>query len=207
MSRIRGLPPGRAGRTWLSGRLETARRGAGLLDRKLRILRREQERADADARRTRELWVDQLADAERWGLLASLLAGADALRPSADPDAAGARAEMTWTAVMGARFPSRVHLSLPEPGSHDLLPSTAAATCAASAYRRALAAAVDAAVAGAAARVVDAEITATRIRLRAVQDRWIPRLEEASDDLAMRLAEAEAAEAVRLRLARPEARR
>jgi V/A-type H+/Na+-transporting ATPase subunit D len=207
VSRVRGLPPGRAGRTWLAGRLSTARRGAGLLDRKLRILRREQERAAAEARRTRALWAEQLAEAERWGLRAALLGGADALQAAADPDGGGADVEVTWSAVMGARFPGEARLRLPDAGADSTLPSTAAVTCAAVAYRQALAAAVDAAVAEAAARLVDAEIATTRLRVRAVEDRWIPRLEAASTELALRLAEAEGAEAVRLRLARPGTRR
>jgi V/A-type H+/Na+-transporting ATPase subunit D len=32
------VPPGRAGKLWLTRRLQVARRGAGLLDRKLQIL-------------------------------------------------------------------------------------------------------------------------------------------------------------------------
>ena len=60
---------------------------------------------------------------------------------------------------------------------------------------------MDAAVALAAARVLDDEVAATRFRLRAVQDRWMPRLEAAATTLDLALAEAEGAEAVRLRLA------
>jgi V/A-type H+-transporting ATPase subunit D len=60
---------------------------------------------------------------------------------------------------------------------------------------------VDAAVAVAAARVLDDEVAATRFRLRAVQDRWLPRLQGAATTLDLALAEAEGAEAVRLRLA------
>ncbi|HSO55578.1 MAG TPA: V-type ATPase, D subunit, partial [Actinomycetes bacterium] len=48
------VPPGRAGRLWLRGRLATAERGLDLLDRKLRILRREQERLRLLERRTAE---------------------------------------------------------------------------------------------------------------------------------------------------------
>ena len=69
------------------------------------------------------------------------------------------------------------------------------------AYREALSAAVDAAVALGAARALDEEVAATRFRLRAVQDRWVPRLEQAAAALDLALAEAEGADAVRLRLA------
>ena len=46
------VPPGRAGRLWLQRRLETARRGAGLLDRKLRILQAQLDQARESAAQT-----------------------------------------------------------------------------------------------------------------------------------------------------------
>ena len=45
------VPPGRAGRLWLTRRLQVARRGADLLNRKLQILQAELGRfRDAEAR-------------------------------------------------------------------------------------------------------------------------------------------------------------
>jgi V/A-type H+/Na+-transporting ATPase subunit D len=199
VSGIRGVPPGRAGRTWLSRRLQTARHGASLLDRKLRILRPERERFRANAEAATLRWGQVLTGAEEWALRAALLAGRDALRPP--PGDAGARVEVTWSAVMGARFPSGARVTLPPPRRGSALPATSAVLCAAVAYREALSAAVDAAVALAAARALDEEVAATRFRLRAVQDRWVPRLELAAAALDLALAEAESADAVRLRLA------
>ena len=102
---------------------------------------------------------------------------------------------------MGARFPAAARLELPGHRRDGPLPASSAVVCATAAYREALVAAVDAAVALAAARVLDDEVAATRFRLRAVQDRWVPRLERAATTLDLALAEAEGAEAVRLRLA------
>ena len=199
MSAIRGVPPGRAGRTWLSRRLQTARRGASLLDRKLRILRPERERFQADAEAATLRWGQVLAGAEEWALRAVMLAGSTALHsPYGDADA---RVEVTWSAVMGARFPSGARVELPRPLAGGALPATSAAPCATASYRAALAAAVEAAVALGAARALDEEVAAARFRLRSVQDRWVPRLEQAAAALDLALAEAEGADAVRLRLA------
>ena len=199
MRAIRGVPPGRAGRTWLSRRLQTARHGASLLDRKLRILRPERQRFRADAEAATLHWGQVLAIAEEWALRAALLAGSNALRPPYG--GADARVEVTWSAVMGARFPSGARVELPRPVRGGALPATSAVLCATAAYREALTAAVDAAVALGAARALDEEVAATRFRLRSVQDRWVPRLEQAAAALDLALAEAEGADAVRLRLA------
>lgn len=47
-----GVPPGRAGRLWLRRRLAAAERAVELLERKLRILRAEQDRLALLAQRT-----------------------------------------------------------------------------------------------------------------------------------------------------------
>jgi ATP synthase subunit D len=78
-------------------------------------------------------------------------------------------------------------------------------------HAAALEAAVRYAGAAEALRVVEAETLATRYRLRAIEDRWIPRLEQALADVTFALEEQELADAARLRLAvsperRPEAR-
>jgi V/A-type H+/Na+-transporting ATPase subunit D len=50
-------------------------------------------------------------------------------------------------------------------------------------------------------RVLDDEVRATRYRLRAVQDRWVRRLEQALAEVTFTLEEQERADAARLRLA------
>jgi len=69
------VPPGRAGRLWLVRRLETARSGAGLLDRKLRILQAELARRQRAAAQTARSWESGQADAQAWLLRAALLGG------------------------------------------------------------------------------------------------------------------------------------
>ena len=57
------------------------------------------------------------------------------------------------------------------------------------------------AAAAEALRVIEAEVLATRYRLRAIEDRWIPRLEQALAEVTLALEEQELSDAVRLRLA------
>lgn len=190
-------PPGRAGRIWLRRRLTTARRGADLLDSKLRILRREEQRFAVLAERTRAEWEASLAEAERWLLRAALVGGQRGVR--ADPGTAPAGVEVTWASVMGVRYPSRAAVRLPEEQPRSPVAATAALPMARAAYRRALEAAVAHAAADGAARVVAAEVTTTRTRLRAIEDRWVPRLEQALAGLEASLLEAETADNVRLR--------
>jgi len=71
--------------------------------------------------------------------------------------------------------------------------------------RRAHGAALEAAVRHAAAakalRVVEAEPLATRHRLCAIRDRWIPQLEQALAEVTLAIEEQELADATRLRMA------
>ena len=51
------------------------------------------------------------------------------------------------------------------------------------------------------AGAIEADTLATRYRLRAIEDRWIPRLEQALAKVSLALEEQELADAARLRLA------
>lgn len=187
-------PPGRAGRLWLQRRLRVAERGAGLLDRKLRILRGElgvlrasQERAAAD-------WDTCRADAERWLLRAALLEGQRAIRLAAGGGLADVN--ISHASVMGVSYPAAAACVIPEPRTWDG-PAIAGAR---QAHRAALAAAARHAAATEAVRLVEAETLATQYRLRAVKDRWIPRLEQALAEATLAIEEQEIADAARLRL-------
>src|SRR4051794_8304797 len=103
MRELRGVPPGRAGRLWLRRRLDTARRGVGLLDRKLRILRGEQERLRLLAERTGADWEAACADADAWLARAAVLGGQREIRLAAAPPQT--EVEISWGSVMGARYP------------------------------------------------------------------------------------------------------
>jgi V/A-type H+-transporting ATPase subunit D len=189
------VPPGRAGRIWLVRRLETARRGADLLDRKLRILQSELSRLQAAAARTAEQWDHCQDEARTWLLRAALLSGERAIRLADDGQVADVR--VSYAATMGIRHPESATCAFPPSLTWDspVLARTRQA------HRTALEAAARHAAAIAAVRMVDDEVRATRYRLRAVQDRWIPRLEQALAEVTFTIEEQERADAARLRLA------
>jgi V/A-type H+/Na+-transporting ATPase subunit D len=189
------VPPGRAGRLWLQRRLETARRGADLLDRKLRILQSELDRLRESAAQTATEWDRCQADANRWLLRAGMLDGQRAIRLSADSSFADVT--ISYAVSMGVRFPAGATCTIPPPAAWD----GPALTTARHAQRAALTAAVRHAAAAEALRVIEAEALATRYRLRAVKDRWIPRLEQALAEVTFAIEEQERADAARLRLA------
>lgn len=199
------MPPGRAGRLWLTRRLQVARRGADLLDRKLRILQAELGRFREAEARTAAEWGRCCADAERWLLRASMLGGERAVRLGADGQLA--TVTIPYAVTMGVRHPAGPTCSIPAPVAWDG-PTLIRAR---QAHAAALVAAVQHAVAVEALRVVEAETLATRHRLRAIEDRWIPQLEQALAEVTLALEEQELADAARLRLAvspnrRPNAR-
>lgn len=189
------VPPGRAGRLWLTRRLQVARRGADLLDRKLRILTEELGRLHEFAAQTAEEWNRSCVEAERWLLRASVLGGQRAVRLAAD----GLVADVTisYTVSMGVRHPASTTCVIPVPATWD----GPTLTRTRQAHGVALAAAAEHAAAAEALRVVEAEALATRYRLRAIRDRWIPRLEQALAEVTLAIEEQELADAARLRLA------
>ena len=189
------VPPGRAGRLWLQRRLRVAERAAELLDRKLRILRGELDRQRRVAAQAAADWDRCHADAQRWLLRACLLGGQRAVRVAAD----GRLADVTisYNTVMGIRHPSDVSCVIPEPATWDG-PVLADAR---QAHRAALQAAVRHAAAAEAVRLLEAETLATQYRLRAIKDRWIPRLQQALAEVTLAIEEQEISDAARLRLA------
>ena len=187
--------PGRAGRLWLVRRLQVARRGADLLDRKLLILTGELGRLRESAARTAADWDRCCADAERWLLRAGMLGGQRAVRLAAGGQAANVT--ISYRLTMGVRYPASAECLTPASDTWDgpVLTGTRQA------HGTALAAAVRHAAAAEAVRVIEAEMLATRYRLRAIRDRWIPRLEQALTEVTLAIEEQELADAARLRLA------
>ncbi len=190
------VPPGRAGRLWLDRRLAAARRGADLLDRKMRILQAELGRLRAAAERTGQRWRERSAEADRALLIAALLGGQRAVRLAAG--AGAAEVSIGYQVTIGVRHPS-TGTCTPPPGPAPW--SGQPAGQARQAHAAALDAAVRHAVAAEALRVVEAEVTATRYRLRAIRDRLIPALELARAEAALAIDELERADAARLRRA------
>lgn len=196
MTGIARVPPGRAGRLWLHRRLEVAERGLDLLQRKLHILVRQHERLASEADRTGREWAAACQDAAIWNLRVSLADGRRSLRPSSSP----AQVTVRWTDVMGIRYPAEATCTLPP--SPPSLPCSAALAEAREAVRAAIEAAVHHAAAREAERRVAAEIIATRQRIRALRDRWIPRLITGIRDIDLALDEMERSNAARLLRAR-----
>jgi V/A-type H+-transporting ATPase subunit D len=195
MAELRRVPPGRAGRLWLAARLHTARLASDLLDRKLRVLRQERERFGLIEDRARSRWQSTWHIADAWTLRAAVVAGSRDLRLSTPTQPASV--DVAWKTVMGVHYPAEISCSLPPLGIADRSPGSAALIEA----RTALAEAVEAAAAYAAAvtarRVIDGEIEETRRRLRAITDRWVPRLDDALRRLTQNLEEIEREETFR----------
>ena len=197
MSTLRlAVPPGRAGRLWLVQRLAVARRAADLLDRKLRVLTAELDRARATAGRTSQEWDTACREAQQALLRAVLLGGERVIRLAGG--GADAQVTISYTVTMGARHPAGARYTAAGPEGWD----GAAVAAARQAHRAALAAAVRHAAAAAALAVIEAETNATRRRLRAVRDRWIPGLSQALAHVEFALEETERDDAARLRIVR-----
>jgi V/A-type H+-transporting ATPase subunit D len=199
MPDIGAVPPGRAGRLWLRQRLAAARRGADLMDRKVRVLRERRDRFQALAQRTQTQWERAGRAADGWLLRAALVGGERELWLCAATTPA--QVEVTWESVMGVACPVAVTCALPEPAADERSPGSGAVVEAGRAVRAAVRAAAAHAAAAATVRVLDAEMVQTRRRLRAITTGRIPRLEAALGTVTAQLEEGERAELMRLRWA------
>ena len=191
------VPPGRAGRLRLLRWLATARRASDLLTRKLRLLHLEEDRLDLLVEHTGTEWRRACAAADLWTVRAGVLGGQRALRLARS--STDATVNVAWTTTMGIRYPAAADVHPGEPG--PLLVGTAALLEARAAHVRAVEAAGTYAAANSALRMVRAEMAATRTRLRALDDRSIPRIERTLRELEHSIDEVEHADAARLRRA------
>jgi V/A-type H+/Na+-transporting ATPase subunit D len=194
---VRGQPPGRAGRMWLERRLDVATRGGSLLEQKLRILLDLEERFALLEERTRAEWGAAVEALDLWVSRAGLVSGQRGLR-TARPGSP-AQVDVAWQHTMGVRHPAAATCALPEVLPTDAVPDSVALIEARAAAERAVLAGVDQAVAGTALAAIRTEIATTRRQLRAVQTRWIPKLEDARAQLRQVLDDQEHDEALRLR--------
>ena len=200
MTDVRGMPPGRAGKVWLSRRLAVASRAADLLDQKVQVLRQEAERFALLSERSEAEWTRTAQEAQLWSMRAALVGGQAALRAATDARPAGL--SIAREVTMGVSHPADVVWDpSPDPPHVEALTYGPATVSAVAAHRVALEAAVRHAVDLAALRAVTEELAVTRRRLRAVTDRWIPRLEGALVRVRLGLEETERAEGVGLRWA------
>ena len=187
---------GRAGRMRVERRLLIARHGADLLDRKRQIMTDELERLQLNAERVADEWSTRARDATGWLQRASALDGHARIREAAPAEPA--RLEITWSRAMGVAFPDSVSCGVPGLAGRG---GSSALVYTATSHRDALVAGARCAAAERAVRLVQTELDATRLRQRAVEHRWIPRLERELDAIRRRLAEQELEEALRLRWA------
>ena len=191
-----GRLTGRAGRLQLMHRLETARRGCDLLERKRRILAEELARLRLLSAQTRREWAEAAAEAAGWAARSLALDGAQRIVDSAPRSPATVM--VTWRGAMGVVYPDTAVVSIPAP---EPVSASASLLVAARVHRDAVAAAARHAAATRALTSVEAELEATRLRQRAIERRWIPRLETNLRELGHELDEQERQENVRLRWA------
>jgi V/A-type H+-transporting ATPase subunit D len=194
------MPPGRTGVLWLQHRLELAGRAADRLDRKLRVLRTRRAALAEELGRTGAAWDTSCREAQRWLDRYVLLAGVRALRPAPGPPLA--EVTLTWATAMGVTYPVCAACSVPAADAREAPLPSAALPPAREACRRALAAAAEHAVVSRAAAELDAEVARTRLRLRGIEQHWVPRLQAALAAAQRVIDEEEHADGIRLRWAR-----
>ncbi|HZK06344.1 MAG TPA: V-type ATP synthase subunit D [Actinomycetaceae bacterium] len=184
---------GRAGKVRIERRLEIARRGSDLLDRKQRIMIDELERLQLNADRLRGAWRDLAREAAVWLARAESIDGPAAVAGSSP--AAPVRIEIRLGFAMGASYPVDAQCIVPDDCP---LQGSSALVRARGAHRAALDAAVRHAAAERAVELVSAELDATRRRQSAVENRYIPRLETRLENVQRALDERELEESLRV---------
>ncbi|MBE1588926.1 vacuolar-type H+-ATPase subunit D/Vma8 [Nonomuraea angiospora] len=125
------------------------------------------------------------------------LGGRRAVRLAADGRLADVH--VYWADAMGTSYPARVSCALPDLDAAAPLPITTALVPARHAYRAALRAGLEHAIAAEAARIMTAEVALTNRRIRALKDRLLPLLEEALAAVELSLDETERADIDRVR--------
>jgi V/A-type H+-transporting ATPase subunit D len=193
------IPPGRAGRIWLVRRLETARRGADLLDRKRQALLRERSRVRSEVEAARRAWEGAAARVTIWSARALMLDGAGRLELLSRHVDGEASLGLEWSNLMGAQLPAVPRLSVPEPPPLSALGASSATVLLAEACCEATRAAARYAVAARADEELSEQLGRTARRLRALQQRWIPQHERALAQLDLALDETQREQAVRVR--------
>lgn len=193
------VPPGRAGRVWLIRRLQVARRGAELLERKRTALLAERVAVRSEVAAARLAWEDAARQVACWSARATVLDGTERLELLSRHVRGEAVLELRWSNLMGARLPSARTLSLPDPPPLSALGASSAGVVLAGACREATLVAARLAVAERAQSELGAELARAARRLRALRDRWIPQHERALQRLDLALDESQREQAVRVR--------
>jgi V/A-type H+/Na+-transporting ATPase subunit D len=201
------IPPGRAGRQWLTARIATAEHARDVLEQKRTVLIGAERDAAARAAGATARWHAIAGDAARWLERSAILDG-ERPRRLAHVHAGGPAAmSFSWQTTMGVGVPTDASVVLAPSPDAALLPGGAALTSAISAHRAALDAALLAAVENAAHERLAAELVATVRRVRAIESRWLPLHQQALAALEQTLDENDRAEGARIRWARHRLRR
>jgi vacuolar-type H+-ATPase subunit D/Vma8 len=167
-----------------------------LLDRKQRALAVEGERLELAAARAAEIFERESRAAASWLRRSTALDGHRGVNASAPLVAA--QVTIGYDVTMGVRHPTSAEVRFPprsEPAGSSALAYTVEA------HRTALLAAVRLAAARRAVALVAAELALTRQQQRALDQRWIPKLERRLAEVVQRLDETEREENLRLRWA------
>jgi V/A-type H+-transporting ATPase subunit D len=191
------MPPGRTGQVWLRERLDVARRASDVLKDKARALAAEERRLRVLERRSHREWEEAWELASRWLLRSTLLGGRRALALARAHHVGQIDARIRWGSNMGATYPTEVRCLMPNPPSAARSAGGSALHFTELAHREATAAAVRHAADRRALDVVRRELSASGRRQRAIERRWIPRLESALERLELSLAEQEREDTVR----------
>lgn len=189
-------PASRPARARLERRLAVARHAAELLERRQRIMADEVERLELQVDRSRAEWERLAREAALWLRRATALDGRERIGEAAPLGEAGAT--VTWSSAMGALRPDEIACELPP---QRAVGGSSALAFAAAAHRDALDAGVRHAVIDHARARLAAQLRATQVRRRAIERRWVPRLEEDLRRMRDQLEQQDLEETLRLRWA------
>lgn len=195
------IPPGRAGRTWLTRRLETGRRGSDVLAEKRRALLRERERLQPLVAAAEAEWMEAASDAAVWLSRAVVLSGGHRLRLAQDYAGPAPTITVEWHNALGVEMPGEPQLDLAPTQDATRVGGSAALAVAEERHRGALVVAARHAALRMSLERVTRELERTTHRLRAIERRWLPMHERALSALELALDEAEREDTARTRWA------
>lgn len=188
----------RAARLRMRATLDLADHAIELLRNKEEAMRREQARLEGHAERTERQWHDHCDNAREWLLRARALGASAEIADLLGERPRAAIITVAWQAAMGVTYPGDVECV---PGPPPALATTAALVPTAAAYRSTLVSGAEHAAATAALHRLEAELTNTRRRRRAIEQRLQPTLEAQLHKLDLDLDERDRDAAVRTHLA------
>jgi V/A-type H+-transporting ATPase subunit D len=196
------VPPGRAGQVWLRRRLATAYRGIDILSRKQRLLADERDRRQPQAAAARGAWIEACTEAERWCSRSLRVGHRNQIAVVSAQIEAPATVTVDWHNVMAVAIPGKAICEFPDFGVAGASGGSSATDRAVVALADAVSKAAEHAAIQRALTNIDAELLQTRRRLRLLERRRVPQLEQSLRASRERLAQSEREDILRLRWAR-----